>query len=80
MQNLPGTPLAIETMRRNLAKSQGGFTAALVDSAMTNCMFACGLVCMSGALEVRFRHVVEIGRPVRARARLEQEGEVSFRG
>jgi acyl-coenzyme A thioesterase PaaI-like protein len=138
MQNLMNPPLAIETMRRNLAKAHaslhsrcvacgrentdglklrfevnargqlettfacrkcyegfphalhGGFTALLLDSAMTNCMFAYGLVCMTGELKVRFRHVVEIGKTVRVRAWrersfhrlhilracLEQEGEI----
>ena len=50
----------------------GGFTAVLLDSAMTSCMFAHGLVCMTGELKVRFRHVVEIGRSIRVRAWLDR--------
>ena len=50
----------------------GGFTAVLLDSAMTNCMFAHGLVCMTGDLQVRFRHVVQIDKPARIRAWLER--------
>ena len=50
----------------------GGFTSVLLDSAMTNCMFAHGLVCMTGELKVRFRQVVEIGKPARVRAWLER--------
>jgi acyl-coenzyme A thioesterase PaaI-like protein len=50
----------------------GGFTAVLLDSAMTNCMFAHGLVCMTGELKVRFRQVVQIGRTARVRAWLER--------
>jgi hypothetical protein len=50
----------------------GGFTAVVLDSAMTNCMFAHGLVCMTGELRVRFRHVVQIDKPARIRAWLER--------
>jgi acyl-coenzyme A thioesterase PaaI-like protein len=49
----------------------GGFVAVLLDSAMTNCLFAHGLVGMTGHLNVRFRHVVDIGKSVRVRAWLE---------
>ena len=68
----------------------GGFVATLLDAAMTNCLFAHGLVGMTGELNVRFRHVVDIGRTARVqawlecsshrlhllRACLEQEGEI----
>jgi acyl-coenzyme A thioesterase PaaI-like protein len=50
----------------------GGFVAVLLDSAMTNCMFAHGLVGMTGELKVRFRHVVRIGKTARVRAWLER--------
>jgi len=49
----------------------GGFVAVLLDSAMTNCLFAHGLVGMTGELNVRFRHVVDIGKAARVRAWLE---------
>jgi acyl-coenzyme A thioesterase PaaI-like protein len=50
----------------------GGFVAVLLDSAMTNCMFAHGLVGMTGELKVRFRDVVDVGKAVRIRAWLER--------
>ncbi len=50
----------------------GGIVAVLLDSAMTNCMFAHGLVGMTGELKVRFRHVVDIGKAARVRAWLER--------
>jgi acyl-coenzyme A thioesterase PaaI-like protein len=50
----------------------GGFVALLLDSAMTNCLFAHGLVGMTGELKVRFRHVVNTGRTARVRAWLER--------
>lgn len=49
----------------------GGYVAVLLDAAMTNCLFAHGLVGMTGELTVRFRHVVDIGRTARVRAWLE---------
>jgi acyl-coenzyme A thioesterase PaaI-like protein len=33
----------------------GGVICALLDGAMTNCLFACGVVAMTGDLRVRFR-------------------------
>jgi acyl-coenzyme A thioesterase PaaI-like protein len=50
----------------------GGFVAVLLDSAMTNCMFAHGLVGMTGELKVRFRQIVSIGKAARVRAWLER--------
>jgi acyl-coenzyme A thioesterase PaaI-like protein len=68
----------------------GGFVAVLLDAAMTNCLFAHGLVGMTGELTVRFRRIVDIGKAARVRAwlecsshrlhllraNLEQEGEI----
>ena len=68
----------------------GGFVATLLDAAMTNCLFAHGLIGMTGELNLRFRHIVDIGRTARVwawlecsshrlhllRACLEQDGEV----
>ena len=49
----------------------GGIVAVLLDSAMTNCMFAHGLVGLTGELKVRFHHVVNIGKAARVRSWLE---------
>ena len=48
----------------------GGVIAALLDSAMTNCLFAHGRVAMTGELKVRFIKPVVINHPVRVSARL----------
>ena len=45
--------------------------AVLLDSAMTNCLFAHGLVGMTGQLNIRYHHVVDIGKAARVRAWLE---------
>lgn len=50
----------------------GGFAAVLLDAAMTNCLFAHGLVGMTGELSIRFRHSVDTGRAARVRAWLER--------
>jgi acyl-coenzyme A thioesterase PaaI-like protein len=50
----------------------GGYVAVLLDSAMTNCLFAHGLVGMTGELKVRFRHVVNTSSAARVRAWLER--------
>ncbi len=39
----------------------GGVISALLDSAMTHCLFARGIVAVTGEMTVRFRHPVTIG-------------------
>ena len=46
----------------------GGVIAALLDGAMTNCLFARGLRAVTGELTVRYRHPVAIGQAVTIRA------------
>lgn len=48
----------------------GGITSAVLDGAMTNCLFAHGIVAMTGEMTVRFRHPVQVGAPVTVRARI----------
>lgn len=46
----------------------GGIAAAILDGAMTNCLFAHGVVAVTAAMTVRFRSPVQVGRPLTARA------------
>jgi acyl-coenzyme A thioesterase PaaI-like protein len=46
----------------------GGMIAALLDGAMTNCLFARGHVAMTGELKVRYRKPVLIGEEMLIRA------------
>ncbi len=48
----------------------GGVIAALLDSAMTNCLFANGKAALTGELKVRFLKPVVVSRPAIVRARL----------
>jgi acyl-coenzyme A thioesterase PaaI-like protein len=48
----------------------GGVIAALLDSAMTNCLFAQGRVALTGELNVRFLKPVMVNRPAVVSARL----------
>ena len=48
----------------------GGVVCALLDGAMTNCLFAHGLEAVTEELNVRFRRAATTGRPVTVRARL----------
>lgn len=47
----------------------GGVTSSLLDGAMTNCLFAHGIVALTGELTVRFRHPVVLATPAVIRAR-----------
>lgn len=51
----------------------GGVISALIDGAMTNCMFAHGYTALTAELNVRFHHPVIIGAPVKVRAWLEKD-------
>ncbi|RPI62864.1 MAG: PaaI family thioesterase, partial [Planctomycetaceae bacterium] len=42
----------------------GGVISSLLDGAMTNCLFAHGIVAVTAELVVRFRHPVAIDVPV----------------
>jgi len=46
----------------------GGMIASLLDGAMTNCLFARGLVAMTAELKVRYRKSVFIGQEMLIRA------------
>lgn len=51
----------------------GGVISALLDSAMTNCLFARGVVAVTGELNVRFVEAVDVDRAVEVRAAVERE-------
>lgn len=51
----------------------GGLAAALLDGAMTQCLFARGLKALTVELRVRYHKPVEIGREIRLRAWLENQ-------
>ena len=50
----------------------GGVVASLMDGAMTNCMFARGVLAVTAELTVRFRHPVVTGTPATVRAWIER--------
>ena len=49
------------------ATLHGGIICALLDGAMTNCLFAHGHAAVTAELKVRFRHPVMTERPARVR-------------
>jgi acyl-coenzyme A thioesterase PaaI-like protein len=50
----------------------GGIIATLLDAAMTNCLFAHGIVGLTAELKVRYLHPVSIGKAARVYAWLER--------
>ena len=50
----------------------GGVAVTLLDAAMTNCMFACGIAGVTGELKVRFHHPVDVATPACIRAWVER--------
>lgn len=50
----------------------GGMIASLLDGAMTNCLFAHGLVAVTAELRVRYRKPVAIGSEMVVRAWMEK--------
>jgi uncharacterized protein (TIGR00369 family) len=51
----------------------GGVISALLDGAMTNCMFAHGYTALTAELNVRFHQPVTIGVPVKVRAWMKKD-------
>jgi uncharacterized protein (TIGR00369 family) len=52
----------------------GGIICTLLDGAMTNCLFARGLVAVTVDMNVRFRRPVTVSLPAAVRAWLESKG------
>lgn len=48
----------------------GGVISAIADGAMTNCLFAHGIVAVTAEITVRFRHPVELNAPLVVRAHI----------
>jgi uncharacterized protein (TIGR00369 family) len=46
----------------------GGVVSSLLDGAMTNCLFARGIMAVTAELTVRFKHLLRVGEPARVRA------------
>ena len=46
----------------------GGIAAALLDGAMTNCLFAHGVAAVTAEMTARFRSPIRLGSPLTARA------------
>ena len=46
----------------------GGITSSLLDGAMTNCLFAHGIVAVTAEMTVRFRHPIDLNTPLTVRA------------
>ena len=42
----------------------GGVTSSLLDGAMTNCLFARGIVAVTAEMTVRFRHPIALNTPL----------------
>ncbi len=51
----------------------GGVISAIADGAMTNCLFARGVVAVTAELNVRFRHPVELGTPLTVTAQVTRQ-------
>ncbi|NLW85600.1 MAG: PaaI family thioesterase [Planctomycetes bacterium] len=56
----------------------GGVTSSLLDSAMTNCLFARGIVAVTAELTVRFRHPVQVGIPLVVQAEIVRRQQPLF--
>ena len=48
----------------------GGITSSLLDGAMTNCLFAHGIVAVTAEMTVRFRHPIDVNQLLVVRAHI----------
>lgn len=51
----------------------GGVAAMMLDSAMTNCLFAAGVTALTGEFNLKYKAPVKIGRAVNLRAWIEKD-------
>lgn len=51
----------------------GGVAAMMLDSAMTNCLFAAGVTALTGELNIKYKAPVKIGRVVELKARIDKD-------
>ena len=51
----------------------GGVTAALIDSAMTNCLFAKGIAAFTAELNIKYKKPVRCGKAAHLKAWIEKE-------
>ncbi|MFW6033078.1 MAG: PaaI family thioesterase [Phycisphaeraceae bacterium] len=56
----------------------GGIIAWMIDGAMTHALFARGIAAVTADLRLRYRHPVELGRPVNIRADVTRESPPLF--
>ncbi|MBN2294530.1 MAG: PaaI family thioesterase [Pirellulales bacterium] len=59
-----------ETLQGYPGTLHGGISSLLLDGAMTNCLFAHGIVAVTGRMTVRFRHPVQVALPLEVRGYL----------
>jgi acyl-coenzyme A thioesterase PaaI-like protein len=57
---------------------QGGVIATLLDAAMTNCLFAHGIVALTAELVIRYKSAVVIGVPLQIRAWRENNSKLLY--
>jgi len=48
----------------------GGITSALLDGAMTHCLFARAIIAVTGEMTVRFRHPIDLHTPLVIQAQI----------
>lgn len=60
-------------------RMHGGLIATLLDSAMTQCLFAQGIVAVTATLDIRYRQKVELTGRYLVQARLESTGSRVYR-
>ena len=56
----------------------GGVISAILDGAMTNCLFARGITAVTGELNVRFRQEVLLAREISIKAWISRESDPLF--
>jgi len=70
--SVEGTFLANKSLEGYPGLLHGGVTAALLDGAMTNCLFARGIHAVTAELKIRYRGRVTVKDKIVARASLQE--------
>ena len=71
--SVAGTAFCAKTLTGYDGLLHGGVAAMMLDSAMTNCLFAAGITALTGELNIKYKSPVKIGRVVELKAWIEKD-------
>ncbi len=67
-ESVIATVVCPEKLSGYKGRLHGGVLSAFLDSAMTNCLAAQGIIAVTAEMTIRYKHPVQVGQPITIRA------------